>query len=152
MSCAITEWGTAGWKLLHCAAATYPATPTPSDRENMMNFLKLFAWALPCKICGNHFAELMRNADALNPNNSMYDSSEALFAWVNSAHNTVNRRLRKPEVSLSNALRGLYDAPRHVPKSNQQNRMLIRLVAFVLAVVFAAMCYYVSQHYFPQGM
>lgn len=149
MSCAITEWGPAGWKLLHCAAATYPATPTSSDRENMMNFLKLFAWALPCKVCGNHFAELLRNADASNPNNSMYDSSQALFAWVNSAHNSVNRRLKKPEVSLSNAYKDLYDAPRHVSDSNQQNKTLIRLTALVSALLFAALCFYVSQHYFP---
>ena len=146
MSCAITEWGPAGWKLLHCVAATYPSSPTQQDREQMMNFLKLFAWALPCKVCGKHFASLLQDENAYDSRNPMYDNSKTLFSWVNSAHNNVNRRLNKKEVSLQEAEQSLY-TQKQKPSKTDKSKHKIRLLSVLITVLLAAVAlYYVSQH------
>lgn len=134
MSCAITEWGPAGWKLLHCAAATYPAKPTTDDRIKMAKFLELYAWALPCKQCGAHFKTLLSSSDAFNPQNDMYNDSDSLFAWVHQAHNRVNSRLNKQQPDLISVRSALYGNTPPATKTMRSKRWLY--ISLLLAFVF----------------
>ncbi|RAL62038.1 hypothetical protein DID88_002525 [Monilinia fructigena] len=40
--------GRSTWTLLHTLTASYPATPTPTDRTNMQTFMTLFSKLYPC--------------------------------------------------------------------------------------------------------
>lgn len=71
------------WKRLHQEKA-----PTP---EWLADFNK----SLPCGVCGSHWLEYLK----ANPP----DFGDGWFAWTVAAHNAVNRRLGKPEMTESDA-------------------------------------------------
>ena len=92
----IDKWGPAAWNTLHVAAHSYPREPTPAQRANMRAYLELFAQHLPCPSCRRHFEALLR--DRLD--DRALASRASLVAFLNGAHNDVNRRLGKREWSL----------------------------------------------------
>jgi len=90
--------GRGSWRLLHTAAALYPARPDPATRSDMTSFLRLFARLYPCRPCGEDFAEW------LTQHPPDVSSATALSRYLCEAHNAVNRKLDKPEFDCSKVL------------------------------------------------
>ncbi|KAF7918727.1 uncharacterized protein EAE97_011822 [Botrytis byssoidea] len=87
----IETLGRASWTFLHTLSASYPSTPTPTDRTNISTFMSLFSQLYPCWTCASDFQSYMAE-------NKVRTESRAEFGkWMCEAHNDVNRKLGKRE-------------------------------------------------------
>ena len=92
-------FGPAFWFTIHNATTTYPNRPTIFVQEGMKKLIASMPLLIPCVVCKEHFFSFLETANLDNAT----ASRENLFEFFVSAHNYVNRRLRKPEMSLSDA-------------------------------------------------
>ncbi|KAL6721414.1 Flavin-linked sulfhydryl oxidase of the mitochondrial IMS [Lecanora helva] len=85
--------GRSTWTFLHTLSASYPTTPSPSQKSQMTQFLALFAQLYPCWHCAEDFQSWMRR-----PGNEPRVGGRGEFGrWMCEAHNEVNRKLGKKE-------------------------------------------------------
>ena len=87
--------GQAYWKVLHSYAYSYPESATQQDADNFkivfLNVMKSF----PCDECKSHAKEyFIKNPPPLN-------SRKELVRWFCDFHNSVNKKLNKPEQDCS---------------------------------------------------
>lgn len=75
--------------MLHSIAASYSTKPTEQDKADIINFLNSFASLFPCKNCGKHFKELLKENPVKN------NSREELVMYMCDIHNIVNKKLGK---------------------------------------------------------
>lgn len=78
------------WKTIHISTISYDPTSEES-RSNMLAFLKSVATILPCKVCSEHYKEML----AKYPPTNYLSSNERLFLWSYIIHDLVNKRLHK---------------------------------------------------------
>ena len=95
------KWGPAVWAHAHCYTFRYPETPSAQDRAQAATFFTLLPFTLPCSACGLHFVKMLKEKHPLTDKDLA--SRDSLARWLNRAHNTVNRRLGKPETSYEDA-------------------------------------------------
>ena len=88
-------WGPMGWVTLHSISLLYPDNPTQNDKQILLKFLQDFAESITCPHCEKHFKTMFENYRKTHPewSNSRFD----LFLFIVRAHNTVNKRLEKPQ-------------------------------------------------------
>ena len=84
-------WGSAGWKMLHAVASTYPLKPTPQDQVHYRQFFTSLGPVLPCKLCRPHYIEYLEK----HPLERALGSRTKLVNYVFRFHNHVNRRIGK---------------------------------------------------------
>ncbi|KAF8963567.1 ERV/ALR sulfhydryl oxidase domain-containing protein [Flammula alnicola] len=83
--------GRATWKLLHTTTLRYPEHPTQDEREALSSYFHLTSRLYPCGECAAEFQQLL----AKYPPQTVSRKSASL--WLCAVHNTVNKRLKKPE-------------------------------------------------------
>jgi hypothetical protein len=91
------EWGPMFWNFLHCI-------PDELTRENTCKFIALFkklSYVIPCNVCKKHYTDYYNE----NPLDKKFTILR-LKKWVLGLHNSVSRKLGKPEFTLkeSNAV------------------------------------------------
>jgi hypothetical protein len=89
-------WGPAKWEELHKWAIVVDLF-APRGLRDPQEWLNIFSRSLPCGECTMHWTKLLKE---LPPD---FSSNDALFEWSVRAHNVVNRRLGKPEISVAEA-------------------------------------------------
>lgn len=89
------DLGRSTWGFLHSMASYYPDKPTKSQSENMTRFFNIFAQFYPCEPCALDFQEDIKKYP---PKTSTRDE---LAKWLCERHNTVNKKLGKPEFDCS---------------------------------------------------
>lgn len=143
-------WGPPYWKVAHAVTFLYPeANPTREDKQHVLEFFRVFPHILPCGICGGHFLETIETAHPLNE--QVLSSRATLTRWLVDLHNTVNRRLNKPEVPyeqvvkyyLQDCREPLRKCEQVCPVQERDGYMIALIVVVVVAVlvgmgVFAA--------------
>jgi len=87
-------WGPLGWMTLHSVSTSYPETPTITEKQLMSSWLDLFRDTITCPHCKEHFTGMLATYRAKVPRMLNSRQDFALFAFR--AHNSVNRRLKKP--------------------------------------------------------
>lgn len=93
----LTSWGPCAWNFLHVVAHTRPERLSDEDQERMRVFLREVAHHLPCRHCARHFDEFL---DAhMTP--ASLATRASVVALLHQAHNAVNRRTGKRELSLA---------------------------------------------------
>jgi len=92
------QLGRSTWSFLHTMAAYYPEKPTETQKQDMRNFIDLFAKFYPCYHCA---ADLQENVKAVKPD---VRSCYTLSNWFCVQHNIVNRKLSKPEFDCSKVM------------------------------------------------
>ncbi|KAL1712483.1 ERV/ALR sulfhydryl oxidase domain-containing protein [Schizophyllum commune] len=85
------ELGRATWKLLHTITLRFPENPTPDEQEALRSYFHVFSRLYPCGECATEFQQLLKK---FPPQTS---SRRSASLWLCDVHNTVNKRLRKPE-------------------------------------------------------
>ncbi|PON21858.1 hypothetical protein TGAM01_v209288 [Trichoderma gamsii] len=87
--------GRSTWTLLHSIAASYPETPSQTQRSDLMSFVGLFSKLYPCWVCAEDFQSYMaRQKPQVN-------SRDEFSQWLCRAHNDVNKKLGKPQFDCS---------------------------------------------------
>ena len=110
-------FGPSFWGAIHYAALGAPDILDETHKLIYMNFYKSLPQILPCSACGQHFAELLQEI----PINPYLNTSERLFEWTVIAHNVVNKRLNKPELTVSDAKNKWMQLDTIKIKSNKNN-------------------------------
>lgn len=88
-------WGPSMWLMVHLIAATYPARPTPEDKERYAAFFNSLRDVLPCEGCRRGYDTILRTVPTqLTP--QVFASTQTLFKWTVDVHNRVNAKLGKP--------------------------------------------------------
>ena len=93
-------WGSKFWFTMETVAYFYPNHPTTDEMLSAKQFYESLRVLLPCPGCASHYSKLLEEI----PVDGAVTSRSNLIAWVNKIHNEVNRRLRKPIVSLEEYL------------------------------------------------
>ena len=97
----VAPWGHHLWIAIHYVAMGYPDQPTEQDKKNYATFLRSVGPVLPCKMCVGHFERLVTEEVPLD--SDALASRESLFEWSVRAHNKVNQRLGKKEMTVEEA-------------------------------------------------
>jgi|SaaInlV_165m_DNA_3_1040750.scaffolds.fasta_scaffold00498_21 hypothetical protein len=92
-------FGPAFWFTFHNATTTYPNRPTIFVQDGMKKIIGNMPLLIPCLACKEHFFAFLKTVDL----DQATSSRENLFKFFVDAHNYVNRRFMKPEMSLSDA-------------------------------------------------
>lgn len=125
-------WGPAVWTTMHIFTFKYPDTPTQDDRNRAIKFFELVPFYLPCGVCGLHFVATLKS----NPlTDQTLTSRETLSRWLVDVHNAVNRRLRKPELSYTEAL-NIY-VHRGKPRPKYYTQCIITIVVLAACLLLA---------------
>lgn len=93
-------WGPPLWFIMHSVAMNYPeANPSYVEQRNHYDFYHSLRNVLPCGVCREHYAELLKQY----PLNPYLESREQIVSWVVLIHNKVNARYGKTEVTVRDA-------------------------------------------------
>jgi hypothetical protein len=92
-------FGPAFWFTIHNATTTYPNRPTAFVQDGMKNLIANMPLLIPCVTCKEHFFTFLKTSNL----DMVTSSKENLFKFFVDVHNYVNRRFRKPEMSLADA-------------------------------------------------
>jgi len=92
-------WGPPAWIRLHVNSMLYADRPSALDRKMTEQHVRSLPWSLICFSCRRHAQAYIKK----NLKDSDLDSHANLFTFFWKFHNAVNRRLKKPEISISDA-------------------------------------------------
>jgi hypothetical protein len=87
-------WGPLGWMTLHSTACAYSETPSNQEKQAMHMWLDAFRDTITCPTCKAHFTTTLANYRVQFP--TVLQSRHDFVIFTFRAHNSVNRRLRKP--------------------------------------------------------
>lgn len=98
-----TAWGPMKWKELHLRALAYINLTRKDDglvvTSAETKWFNAFVESIPCPLCQHHFQSYLQQ----NPLPEEMTRPQ-YFRWTVDAHNYVNRSLRKPELTIPEAL------------------------------------------------
>ena len=84
------KWGPYFWGVIHLGCLAGSITS---------EFIAMYPSVLPCGMCGQHFAEVLKEHPFPDSRDPMI-----LFEWSVHAHNLVNSRVGKPILTVEQAL------------------------------------------------
>lgn len=99
MSTPPETWGPPLWRRFHAFAVQYDPRVVPLN--DAMQWYNNFANAIPCHSCQEKYRAILQSTYRLTED--VLRSSETLFEWTVTVHNTVNMFLHKPLISLEEA-------------------------------------------------
>lgn len=91
--------GRQSWSLLHMITGAFPQKFDDGLRQKFNTFLVLFGQMYPCKLCANHFMEMVRREGLFKGN-----SKKELMEYLCYIHNKVNEQLGYPIHDCSNVV------------------------------------------------
>jgi hypothetical protein len=93
-------WGPIFWNTMHIVSLGYPVAPTEAEKSGAKAFFESLAVVLPCPICREHYAQLLKDSAANGSLEEAVQSKGQLIYWVWDIHNKVNTMLEKPTMEL----------------------------------------------------
>ena len=90
-------WGPMFWSTLHIMSLAYPDDPTYSEKRAAKELFNALVYLLPCPVCRSHYKVILQ----VMPVESWLDNRKSLVEWVWMMHNEVNKKLGKPEITMS---------------------------------------------------
>lgn len=94
-------WGNALWFVIHHSAYNAPEYDKIWT-TSYKSFITCLMYVMPCAYCREHLGE---NLAQISIDQYLFDNKAFEYSWT--LHNTVNKFLKKPEISLSEA-RNIY--------------------------------------------
>ncbi len=117
----IEVWGPKAWRLIHCAAESYPDNPTQQDIHNYSEFFHNLPYILPCCKCKEHLEEQLK----INP--IKFSSKKELCYWLYELHNNINKLNKKNILTYEEADK-LYHNKLYIEDINQYLEFIKQLV------------------------
>ena len=137
-------WGPHAWFFLHSISFNYPETPTDTDKRNMLAFAINIGELLPCEYCKMHYQQYFTS----NPIQKNLSSRTALINWFIDLHNSVNRRLKKPEMSFDQVV-SFYEKKYQKPsKAFAVWNCLKYFNYFILVIAICILITYLTKKYY----
>lgn len=118
------QWGSHAWRFLHHVAHGFPERPCEAEMDAAASLVKSLSRTLPCARCRDHWSSYV----ASEFSRADVASRDAFAKFMNRAHNVVNARLNKRQVSWSEAC-GLFGP------ENAGYRAVKRAIKHVLIVI-----------------
>ena len=91
------DWGRDLWIFLHVISFAYPIDPSAAIQNAASSLVNSLMTVLVCEPCRLHFRQLLQTSPPRLGTRAEFSH------WLNQAHNSVNKRLGKPEVSYAEA-------------------------------------------------
>ena len=99
-------WGPHYWFFLHTISMTYPHHPNAVTKKKYYEFIQNLPLFIPIEAMSGEFSKLIDQY----PITPYLDNRESFIRWVWFIHNKINRKLEKPELSLSAFYTKYYDS------------------------------------------
>lgn len=134
-------WGPHYWFFLHTCAMAYPIKPNTVIKKKFYEFIQNFSLFIPDKKISVSFSRLIDKY----PVSPYLDSRDSFIRWTHFIHNKVNRKLEKPQKSISNFYAEYYKSYEPINIQNiKWKKMKKHIVyAFVLIIfIIITYCFY----------
>jgi hypothetical protein len=92
-------WGPYVWAAIHLICFGAPDQIDAASKTAYATFFNQLPYVIPCATCAQHLQKNLA-ADPVEPH---LNNKEHMFQWSVRLHNTVNKQLGKPEMSLEHA-------------------------------------------------
>jgi hypothetical protein len=112
-------WGGDWWRVIHGATLRYPEHPDEADKLRIKAFLGLVPVYMPCASCSLNFLNELKQQPLTD---EVLSSGPKLVQWGVDLHNSVNRRLGKPEVTMDQMHAFFYLDVRNEPRAAQRKQ------------------------------
>ena len=90
-------WGPHYWFFIHTVAMTYPIRPNAVTKKKYYEFIQNLPLFIPVESISGEFSKLIDKY----PVAPYLDNRESLIRWTHFIHNKINKKLEKPQISLS---------------------------------------------------
>ena len=134
-------WGPHYWFFLHTSAMAYPIKPNTVIKKKFYEFIQNFSLFIPDKKISVSFSKLIDKY----PVSPYLDSRDSCIRQTHFIHNKVNRKLEKPQISISKFYAEYYKSYEPVNIQNiKWKKMKKHIVyAFVLIIfIIITYCFY----------
>lgn len=90
-------WGPHYWFFLHTVAMTYPHHPNAVTKKKYYEFVQNLPLFIPVEQISKEFEKLID----LYPITPYLDNRDLFVRWMHFAHNKINEKLEKPQITLN---------------------------------------------------
>ena len=90
-------WGPHYWFFLHTVAMTYPHHPNAVTKKKYYEFVQNLPLFIPVEAISKEFEKFID----LYPITPYLDNRESFIRWMHFAHNKINDKLEKPQITLN---------------------------------------------------
>ena len=90
-------WGPHYWFFLHTVAMTYPHHPNAVTKKKYYEFVQNLPLFIPVEAISKEFEKFID----LYPITPYLDNRESFIRWMHFAHNKINEKLEKPQITLN---------------------------------------------------
>ena len=90
-------WGPHYWFFLHTVAMTYPHHPNAVTKKKYCEFVQNLPLFIPVEAISKEFEKFID----LYPITPYLDNRESFIRWMHFAHNKINEKLEKPQITLN---------------------------------------------------
>ena len=90
-------WGPHYWFFLHTVAMTYPHHPNAVTKKKYYEFIQNLPIFIPVEAISKEFEKFID----LYPITPYLDNRESFIRWMHFAHNKINDKLEKPQITLN---------------------------------------------------
>jgi hypothetical protein len=90
-------WGPHYWFFLHTVAMTYPHHPNAVTKKKYYEFIQNLPLFIPVEEISKEFEKFID----LYPITPYLDNRDSFIRWVHFAHNKINEKLEKPQITLN---------------------------------------------------
>ena len=125
-------WGPTFWGVLHMAALALPPTLDAAQQEGFTSLVTSYTQVLPCGECQVHWGEVLEETP-LGPH---LLTGEGAFKWTVDAHNYVNIRTGKTEISYEEAANYWMSKMGTDGRLEDAKFLLIALIIMIIIVLF----------------
>lgn len=102
-------WGPPFWRTIHYVAMAYD--PGRVQVEQVRAWFQSLPHVLPCPECARHLKRAMAAGGPYYPHDAVFRDRTTLFEYTVELHNSVNRRLGKPQLDVRAAREALLTVP-----------------------------------------
>ena len=132
-------WGPHMWFFLHTIAFSYPNRPNAITKKKYYEFIQNLPMFIPIENMAGDFSKILNKY----PVQPYLDSKDSFIRWVWFIHNKINKKLEKPEITLSEFYVKYYEAYKLKDvKLLEYNKLKTKLIYLSIIVAFLCLIYY----------
>ena len=135
-------WGPHFWFFLHTIAMTYPHHPNSVTKKKYYEFIQNLYIFIPVEEISSEFSKLLD----LYPITPYLDNRDSFIRWMHFIHNKINKKLEKPQISLSDFFIKYYN-----DYKTENEKMILfykireKVIYFIILISIIVLIYYLYE-------